>query len=312
MRTNQFTQFEEYAEAVIHADLRLKLPSLVKPHWELKTEYLGQIGLQFGKEGGGIIADGSAQQVGYTLFVPLAGIQFANGQPLEDRRLLLMTPGGELAIASSVPHDWCSIIIPFELLGHEKQAQQDSHTPVGKSRVIEIGSQALKRLRQLLCELHHVFHSEPTVPAISAAKESMQSELLAACKPIIERRSSSAQTMGRPAVNRREIIDRVMSKIESPVGINFSLDELSNEVGVSERTLRNIFLEYYGLPPHRFLVVHRLHQARTALRIESPESSKVTTIAAHFGFWHFGRFAREYRKLFGESPSQTLNRANTH
>lgn len=311
MLTHEFTQFDEYAEAIIHADLRLKLPSLLQPQWKLQTECLGQIGLQFGKEGCGIIADGSAQQFGYTLFVPLAGIQFANGQPLEDRRLLLMAPGGELAIASKVPHDWCSILIPFELLGYEQQTQQDLQSQVAKSRVIDIGAQAMKRLRQLLLELHHVFNRGPIFPARSAANESMQSELLAACKPIIERRSSSTQGMGRPAVNRREIIDRVLSQLESPVGINFSIDELINAAGVSERTLRNVFLEYYGLPPHRFFVVHRLHQARTALRIESPESSKVTTIAAQFGFWHFGRFAREYRKLFGESPSQTLNRPKT-
>jgi len=312
MLRNQFTEFEEYAEAVIHADLRLKLPSLVQPKWELETECLGQIGLQFGKEGCGIIADGSAQKFGYTLFVPLAGIQFANGQPLEDRRLLLMTPGGELAIASKVPHDWCSILIPFELLGYEQQTQQDSHASVGKSWVIDIGSQAMKRLRQLLLELQHVFSSGSTFPAMSAAMESMQSELLTACKPIIERTSSSTQMMGRPAVNRREIIDRVMSQLESPENINFSIDELINAAGVSERTLRNVFLEYYGLAPHRFFVVHRLHQARIALRIESPESSTVTSIAAQFGFWHFGRFACEYRKLFGESPSQTLYRTNSH
>jgi hypothetical protein len=102
---------------------------LVQPKWKLQTECLDQISLQFGKEGYGIIVDGSAQQFGDTLFVPLAGIQFANGQPLEDRRLLLMTPGAELAIASKVPDDWCSILIPFELLGYEQQTQQDLHTP---------------------------------------------------------------------------------------------------------------------------------------------------------------------------------------
>jgi AraC family ethanolamine operon transcriptional activator len=311
MSNQQFTQFEDYAEAVIHADLRLKLPRLVRPRWELKTQCVGGIGLQFGKEGSGVIADGSAVQIGYTLFVPLAGLQFANGQPLEDRRMLLMTPGGELAISSKVPHDWCSIVLPFDLLGHDQQSQLCSHTSVSKSQVIDIGSQAAKRLRQLLIELRHVFKAEPTVPTISAANESMQGELLAACKPIIERTNLSTRTMGRPVVNRREVIDLVMSRIESPGGISCSIDELINEVGVSERTLRNIFLKYYGLPPHRFLVVHRLHQARAALRVESPASSKVTTIATRYGFWHLGRFAREYRKLFGESPSQTLSRTNS-
>ena len=35
----------------------------------------------------------------------------------------------------------------------------------------------------------------------------------------------------------------------------------------------------------------------------------VTRAASDFGFWHLGRFAGQYRALFGEAPSTTLARA---
>ena len=38
--------------------------------------------------------------------------------------------------------------------------------------------------------------------------------------------------------------------------------------------------------------------------------TKVTEIATCFGFAELGRFSVEYRKAFGESPSQTLNRVS--
>ena len=308
MKSDRFTQFEAYAAAVIHADLRLKLPRLVQSQWELQTEGLGQISLQLGSEGSGIIAEGSAQQDGYTLFVPLAGLQYANGQALAEQRVLLMTPGGELAIASKVPHDWCSIVLPFEVLGQAPQVPQDFSYPPGTSLVVDVENGTMKRLRQALFEIAYALKSDPTLLFVSAAKESLQRELLAACKPIVAAKKRSALTMGRPNLNRSDIIKRIKAIIDNSSGESLSIDLLVNETGVSTRTLRNIFLEYYGLPPHRFLIVHRLHQARKALRVASAEGAKVTTIAAEHGFWHFGRFASEYRQLFGESPSQTLSR----
>ncbi len=36
------------------------------------------------------------------------------------------------------------------------------------------------------------------------------------------------------------------------------------------------------------------------------EGKTVTVIATEYGFFHLGQFAVDYRKMFGESPSETL------
>ena len=52
----------------------------------------------------------------------------------------------------------------------------------------------------------------------------------------------------------------------------------------------------------------RLSNARRALLSADGKLTKVTEIAVSFGFAELGRFSVEYKKAFGESPSQTLNR----
>ncbi|WP_460359141.1 helix-turn-helix domain-containing protein [Mycobacterium sp. ZZG] len=55
-----------------------------------------------------------------------------------------------------------------------------------------------------------------------------------------------------------------------------------------------------------FHVRRQLHHVRAELIAHSPPSVTVTMVAGRWGFLHLGRFAIQYRQLFGESPSQTL------
>jgi AraC family ethanolamine operon transcriptional activator len=86
------------------------------------------------------------------------------------------------------------------------------------------------------------------------------------------------------------------------------IDDLAQAADVSVRTLQTAFLDYYGVSPLRYLTLRRLHEVRDELRKADPDETTVTSIAARFGFWQFGRFAGQYRRLFGEKPSETLHR----
>jgi len=80
--------------------------------------------------------------------------------------------------------------------------------------------------------------------------------------------------------------------------------DLTALTGKSERTIGRIFKKYFGIAPYAYLKLHRLHLIRHQL-IQG-EDSTIGDIAMQHGFMQMGYFGSEYKKLFNETPSQTL------
>jgi AraC-like DNA-binding protein len=86
-----------------------------------------------------------------------------------------------------------------------------------------------------------------------------------------------------------------------------TIGDVAAAAGVADRTLYKHFHEVRGTSPMRYVRDCRFAQVREALLRAGPRDS-VTTIAIRCGFCHLGRFSVEYRKRYGETPSQTLRR----
>jgi AraC family ethanolamine operon transcriptional activator len=116
---------------------------------------------------------------------------------------------------------------------------------------------------------------------------------------------------GVSAGARTLVVRRAEQFFRCHVGEPVSIAQLSSIAGVSERSLRNAFYHVCTTSPKRYLKLWQLHEVRRALRgCERPPSS-VTDVATLHGFFELGRFAGEYKALFGEAPSQTLQRYRT-
>lgn len=84
-----------------------------------------------------------------------------------------------------------------------------------------------------------------------------------------------------------------------------TIGDLTRIAGCSARSLYRAFRRHRGYAPMAFLRRVRLDRARSAF-LAAGDDATVTQIALDFGFNHFGRFSGEYRRRFGETPSQTL------
>ncbi|MCO8580175.1 helix-turn-helix domain-containing protein [Burkholderia multivorans] len=81
--------------------------------------------------------------------------------------------------------------------------------------------------------------------------------------------------------------------------------ELCRALRCSRRTLQTSFQRVADVTPVAYLRTIRLNAVRRLLRTTSAQQLGVGEAAASWGFTHLGYFAREYRDLFGELPSQT-------
>ena len=88
-----------------------------------------------------------------------------------------------------------------------------------------------------------------------------------------------------------------------------TIADLCEVAQVSERTLEYAFQDRYGVTPNIYLRFYRINGAHKVLRAADSASTTVTKVATDWGFWHFGRFASHYRKLFGQLPSYTLKKS---
>ncbi|MBJ7900307.1 MAG: helix-turn-helix domain-containing protein [Cyanobacteria bacterium RI_101] len=111
----------------------------------------------------------------------------------------------------------------------------------------------------------------------------------------------------KTTLKRSAALRQAEAFMESCAQADITAADIGRAAGVSQRTLEYTFREFYGLSPKAYLKQWRLNRFRLALREQAPQGGRVNEIGAEWGFWHSGQLARDYYRLFGELPSQTLS-----
>jgi AraC family ethanolamine operon transcriptional activator len=119
-------------------------------------------------------------------------------------------------------------------------------------------------------------------------------------------RPNDDRTARQPS-NRAQLIRRAEEYLRANLQHPLSLFDICRELAVNERTLHYAFQELRGLSPMAYVKSRRLNAVRQELKTAPAGTTTVHEIAQRWGFWHTGEFAADYRRLFGELPSQTFN-----
>jgi AraC family transcriptional regulator, ethanolamine operon transcriptional activator len=116
--------------------------------------------------------------------------------------------------------------------------------------------------------------------------------------------------LGRAAADRRRTFERAVDCLCARFDRPIYTGDLRAALGVSAFALEEAFRAVVGTSPQRFLKLRRLVMVRSVLLDRERGRPPVKSVALLHGFWHLGRFARDYRETFGETPSDTVARVH--
>ncbi len=100
---------------------------------------------------------------------------------------------------------------------------------------------------------------------------------------------------------------RAMAFIDEQAGQPLTLAAIAAAAHCSVRSLQRAFQQWRDIGVMRYVKDVRLQRVREAL-LEPEQAASITEIASQWGFAHLGQFAADYRKAYGERPSETRGR----
>ena len=143
---------------------------------------------------------------------------------------------------------------------------------------------------------------ESAIDGEAAAESDIGSELKRFFNSVAGSFQTTASTKRYEAVRAAE--EFMWRHVDEPM----SVARIASAISRSERTVVSLFHSTFGMGPIAYFKARRLNAVRREL-MRASLSRRIIDVAADFSFWHMGHFGADYRRLFGETPSDTRRRS---
>lgn len=237
----------------------------------------------------------------------LRGRGHCRGRPIGPDSVVAVRGGGELDLRTPEDFDIVAVALPQASL--QRHADEIEHCALRRDAaadgVLAPGRAQVDALRTLALSALDGLSRTPAVLRFDAAQRALESALLGAGVRLLAAPAGGGGEL--PATGlRHALVRQAQALMRAQVDQPLTVEDLCRALRVSRRTLQYSFQAVLQINPASYLRAMRLNGARRALRGADPQRACVQDIATRWGFWHLSRFAADYRRMFGELPSQTL------
>jgi AraC family transcriptional regulator, ethanolamine operon transcriptional activator len=182
--------------------------------------------------------------------------------------------------------------------------QERLHSQWRDARILRL---SLQKYLNLVRFLRSVFVTLQTLPGLLHYANLVQETQIMALQMVADALFGEDDTVTTTAHYQHQCW-QVVAKTRKIVRLRqddpISVIELCQCLAMTHRTLQYHFQRAIDKSPVVYLRTERLNAVRQMLK----STRSVTEAATSWGFWHFGHFSQEYKKMFGESPSTTFKR----
>lgn len=278
-------------------------------HWWIESVELASSSMQLLQTGGPFTFAGKGQAGTLTFHVPLTDVTTVrvNGHILNADSFVVLREDRPFVWTGSDACQWATVTVASDhTLAASVLASEAPNAAVSR----RTSKPVLDGLRQLI---DGALSRHGTTDHDAAWRHAAEGEIASALTHALNHSvpMGPVQRSGRPQLSRSTVIAAALACMNANEGQPIFIDDLCKAAHVSERALRNIFQEFFGVGPMRLLKVRQLHEIRAALLRKQPPVETVTEVAYRFGVFDLSLLARNYKALFGESPSQTLHGPRT-
>jgi len=224
---------------------------------------------------------------------------------LHDKGLPISMPGGLDALVDS-GQEHLILLINLELL--QRVLSEESYqalVAMAGNHLLPVARSVIKDLGLCLTGILRTAVQKPEKFNQGRVIQSLEQDIIQRLADLVELSCHSTLRAGTTS-KRRHGLERIYEYLRCADPGSLSVLQLCEVAGVSRRTLEYSFREELDITPQGFIKLKRLHAARRDLLTAHESGSSVAEIAYSLGIYEQGRFASDYRRLFGELPSQTM------
>jgi AraC-like DNA-binding protein len=233
------------------------------------------------------------------------------GRDFSDEHLFVKRPAAEFQAVSHPGFGGFTVSISEARLSDVSAALGLSEEPWLTDlddRPVAVDPAALGSLRRKVGSIVDLLATEPAALGAAALGDELAFEIPAQLIEMLALAAGGAEVA--PSSTREFALRRALQRIEDEPNEPLTVRALCEAARVSWRTLDYAFREHFGVTPKAYLKAIRLDGFRRELR-DAEVGTPIADVGNRWGFWHMGQLAADYRRLYGELPSETLRRATS-